>query len=116
MKLELYLGAERKESEISEKTSMLEQQPGKEENSRDVPCTEMGVHGVWDEPVNRTWRAGQAPTHFCRTEDFSEVVWLVSFCKKMKEAIKDKTEFIIWGSKWYRLEKSFMEETKCSAS
>ena len=58
MKLELYLGAERKESEISKKTSMLEQQPGKEENSRDVPCTEMGVHGVWDEPVNRTWRAG----------------------------------------------------------
>ena len=63
---------------------------------------------------------GQAPTHFCRTEDFSDVVWLekamVSFCKKMKEAIKDKAEFIIRGSRWYRLEKSFMEETKCSAS
>ena len=58
LKSELYLGAKRKESEISEKTSMLEQQPGKEENSRSIPCTEMGVHGVWDEQGNRTWRAG----------------------------------------------------------
>ena len=53
----LYLGEERKESEISEKTSMLEQKPGKE-NSRDVQCTEVGIHGVWDEQGTRTWRAG----------------------------------------------------------
>lgn len=58
LKSELYLGAKRKESEISEKTSMLEQQSGKEENSRDIPRTEMGVHGVWDEQGNRTWRDG----------------------------------------------------------
>lgn len=53
----LYLGEERKESDISEKTFMLEQQPGKE-NSRDVPRTEVGIHGAWDEQGNRTWRAG----------------------------------------------------------
>lgn len=35
----------------------------------------------------------RSPIHFCRTEDFSDVVWLekamVSFCKKMEEIIKD---------------------------
>ena len=40
----------------------------------------------------------RAPTHFPRTEGFSDVVWLekaiVLFCKKMEDVIKDTVVFI----------------------
>lgn len=66
LKLELPLGAKKKrERGTLEKTSTLEQKPGKETllrmNSRAVAGTEMACLRVWDEQGNRTRGADSGP-------------------------------------------------------